>query len=161
MNKEVKLIIDSNVNFLSSDINLDSKGNLKKIGFQDMPFLIAKNQIVFTLQSVKDKEQRESEIYEALETLVSKLTEVGAWKNRARKSFEEKESVNKYFYSLFLPLMEEKGLVIKLEGTQDYISTDKETKEVWKANAINWKNLTSIDKREEREGKQVMKVVKS
>ena len=161
MNKEVSNIIKSNVNFLSSDINLDSKGNLKKVGFQDMVYLIAKQQIIFTLQGVKDKEQREKEIYEALESLVNELIEVGAWKNRARKSFEQKEEINKLFYSVFLPMLEDRGLCGKLEGTQDYVTQDKDTLEDWKVNSINWMNLTTKEKIEEKKGKTSVKVLMS
>ena len=56
-------------------------------------------------------------------------------------------------------MLEDRGLCAKLEGTQDYVTQDKETLEDWKVNAINWKNLTMIDKREEKEGKTSEKVV--
>ena len=109
---------------------------------------------------VKDATEREGKIYDAIDSLIKALTENNVWKNRMRTTFDDKDKANKLFYSKFLPLLESENLVTKLEGTQQYVMTSPNGEE-WLCNAINWKNLTRLDKKEEKEGKTAMKVVKS
>ena len=162
MNKDVKQIVDSNVKFLTSDMNKNKLGEFNKIGVNDVAFNIARQQITFIFSDVKDSSERESQIYDSIQSLIDALTEANVWKNRMRSTFNAKDICNKLFYSHFLPMLEkEVGEMCKLEGTQDYILTDPTTKEESKCNAINWKNLTRLDKKEEKEGKTAMKVVKS
>ena len=88
MNKDVKQIVDSNVKFLTSDMNKNKLGEFNKIGVNDVAFNIARQQITFIFSDVKDSSERESQIYDSIQSLIDALTEANVWKNRIRSTLK-------------------------------------------------------------------------
>ena len=73
MNKDVKQIVDSNVKFLTSDMNKNKLGEFNKIGVNDVAFNIARQQITFIFSDVKDSTERESKTYDSIQSLIDAL----------------------------------------------------------------------------------------
>lgn len=157
----VEVITNNCVTTLTSEQNKNKLGEFKKIGSSDLAYRLQVQNFQAIFSEEKDNEKREKLVYDACSILINKLEANKVWKNRSRKTFKSKDEINRLFNTFFKVECEKRDLVIKLDIDNQYICTDPDTNEEWLLNAINWKNLSTADKIEEKQNKQVMKVIKS